>query len=42
MFEVQACAKGETRGLKTEFLVKIPQVIVPVISKLFQGEANGI
>ena len=41
-FEVQVCAKAETRGLDMTFLVKVPQAIVSVISKLFQGEPNKI
>ena len=41
-FEVQVCAKAETRGLKMAFLVKVPQAVVSVISQLFQGEPNGI
>ena len=41
-FEVQVCAKGETRGLEMAFLVKVPQAVPSVISQLFQGEPNGI
>ena len=41
-FEVQVCAKAETRGLKMAFLVKVPKAVVSVISQLFQGESNGI
>ena len=41
-FEVQVCAKAETRGLKMAFLVKVPQAVVSVISQLFQGEPSGI
>ena len=41
-FEVQVCAKTETRGLKMAFLVKGPQAVVSVISQLFQGEPSGI
>ena len=41
-FEVQVCAKAETRGLEMAFLVKVPQAVVSVISQLFQGEPSGI
>ena len=34
-FEVQVCAKAETRGFEMVFLVKIPQAIISVISQLF-------
>ena len=40
-FEVQICAKTETRGLEIAFLVKAPQAVVSVISQLFQGEPSG-
>ena len=41
-FEVQVCAKAETRGLEMAFLVKAPQAVVSVMSPLFQGEPSGI
>ena len=43
-FEVQVCAKAETRGLAIAmvFLVTVPQPVVSVISQLFQGEPSGI
>ena len=41
-FEVQVCAKAETRGLEMAFLVKVPLAVVSVISQLFQGEPNEI
>ena len=41
-FEVQACAKAETRSLEMAFLVKIPLAVFSVISRLFQGEPSGI
>ena len=34
-FEVQVCAKAETRGLEMAFLVKVPLAVVSVISQLF-------
>ena len=36
-FEVQVCAKTETRGFDMDFLVQTPQAKVSVISRLFQG-----
>ena len=42
VFEVQVCAKTETRGLNVAFLVTVPLAIISVISKLFQGDSNGI
>ena len=41
-FEVQICAKAETRGLKMAFLVKAPWAVVSVISRLFQCEFSWI
>ena len=41
-FEVQICAKAETRGLEMAFMVKAPQAVVSVISQLFQGEPSWI
>ena len=40
-FEVQVCAKAETRGLEMAFLVKILQAIVSVISQLFKANQIG-
>ena len=37
-FEVQVCAKAETRGLEMAFLVAVPWAILSVISELFQNE----
>ena len=42
VFEVQVCAKAETRGFKMAFLVKVSWVVVSVVSQLFQGEPSGI
>ena len=41
-FEVQVCAKAETRDLEKALLVTVPWTILSVISELFQGEPNGI
>ena len=41
-FEVQVCAKAETRGLEMALLVKVQKAVVSVISQLFQGEPSGI
>ena len=41
-FEVQVCAKAETRYLEMAFLVQAPYAVVSVISQLFKGEPNGI
>ena len=35
-FEIQICAKAETRGLKMALLVKSPQAVVSVISRANQ------
>ena len=41
-FEVQICAKTETRGLEMAFLVTVLYAILSVISELAQGDPNGL
>ena len=40
-FEVQVCAKAETRGLEMAVFVKNPWAIASVLSQLFQGKQLG-